>query len=57
MNQPIRSGNFEMQRLNTGFAGYGLDGVPELLWQFSGTDGDEDELTANFHGLSRFTQS
>ncbi len=30
------SGNFEMQRLNTGFAGYKLHGVPELLRQFSG---------------------
>ncbi len=44
------SGNFEMQQLNTGFAGYKLKGVGALYRQFGG-DG-KDDLTRNFHGLS-----
>ncbi len=53
------SGNFDMQRLNTGFAGYKLRGVPELMRQFSGEGSDEvtAQLTANFRGLSDFTAS
>ncbi|QEA13176.1 inositol phosphate phosphatase SopB [Comamonas flocculans] len=50
------SGNFEMQRLNTGYAGYKLLGVSALYEQFGGSGGD-DELTANFLGLSRYTKS
>jgi hypothetical protein len=48
-------GNFEIQNLNTGYAGYKLHGVPELFSQFGGQPGDE--LTQHFHGLSGFTAS
>ena len=50
------SGNFEMQRLNTGYAGYKLLGVDALYEQFGG-QGKNDPLTANFLGLSSYTQS
>ncbi|QXL83612.1 inositol phosphate phosphatase SopB [Comamonas sp. NLF-1-9] len=50
------SGNFEMQRLNTGYAGYKLLGVDALYEQFGGRGGDDD-LTANFLGLSKYTKS
>lgn len=50
------SGNFEMQRLNTGYAGYKLLGVNALYEQFGGRSGD-DEITANFLGLSKYTKS
>lgn len=50
------SGNFEMQRLNTGYAGYKLLGVDALYAQFGGK-GKSDELTANFLGLSNYTKS
>ena len=50
------SGNFEMQRLNTGYAGYKLHGVNALFEQFGGQD-KHDDITANFHGLSGYTKS
>jgi len=46
-------GNQRMQELNTGFAGYKLQGVSALYQQFGG-DGD-DALTRNFHGTSHLT--
>ncbi|MFC7206881.1 inositol phosphate phosphatase SopB [Comamonas endophytica] len=51
-----QSGNFEMQRLNTGYAGYKLKGVEALYRQFGG-ERKGDALTANFHGLSHLTAS
>ncbi|MET1115933.1 MAG: inositol phosphate phosphatase SopB [Comamonas sp.] len=50
------SGNFEMQRLNTGYAGYKLKGVDALYQQFGGQK-KGDDVTANFLGLSSFTAS
>ncbi len=50
------SGNFEMQRLNTGYAGYKLKGVDALYRQFGAAD-EKDPLTRNFHGLSDRTAS
>ncbi len=50
------SGNFEMQRLNTGYAGYKLLGVNSLYEQFGGQN-KHDEVTANFLGLSGYTKS
>ena len=47
------SGNFEMQRLNTGYAGYKLHGVEELFAEF-GAEGPDDPKVANFHGLSGY---
>lgn|GEM_PF-1987007 len=49
-------GNFEMQRLNTGFAGYKLTGLNALYRQFGGQD-KHDGLTRNFLGLSGLTAS
>ncbi len=57
------SGNFEMHRMNTGHAGFKLNGVESLYQQFGGSDpalgGSDsgDELTRNFHGLSTLTAS
>jgi hypothetical protein len=50
------SGNLEMQRLNTGYAGYKLKGVPEIYSQF-GASGAKDGLSRNFMGLSEYTAS
>ena len=50
------SGNFEMQRLNTGYAGYKLHGVGELFAQF-GAEGPDDPKGENFHGMSGYTQA
>lgn len=50
-----QSGNFEMQRLNTGFAGYKLQNVDSLFRQFG--EGKNDERTRVFHGLSSLTSS
>lgn len=50
------SGNFEMQRLNTGYAGYKLLGVNSLYEQFGGQN-KHDEITGNFLGLSGYTKS
>ena len=50
------SGNFEMQRLNTGFAGYKLHGVGELFDEF-GAEGADDPKVENFHGMSGYTQT
>lgn len=49
------SGNFEMQRLNTGYAGYKLKGVGDLYAQFGGNG--HDDLTADYLGLSGYTAS
>ena len=49
------SGNFEVQQLNTGYAGYKLHGVPELFRQFGGQG--SDALSRNYHGLSGYTAS
>lgn len=50
------SGNFEMQRLNTGYAGYKLLGVDSLYRQFGGQS-KNDDVTANYLGLSGYTKS
>ena len=50
------SGNFEMQRLNTGYAGYKLHGVGELFAEF-GAEGPGDPKGENFHGMSGYTQA
>jgi Enterobacterial virulence protein IpgD len=50
------SGNFEMQRLNTRYAGYKLHGVSELFAEF-GSEGPDDSKGANFHGMSGYTES
>ncbi|THF57275.1 inositol phosphate phosphatase SopB [Pseudothauera rhizosphaerae] len=50
------SGNFEMQRLNTGFAGFKLKGVDEVYEQFGGVN-KHDEISQNYLGLSGYTAS
>ena len=50
------SGNFEMQRLNTGLAGFKLEGVPEVYRQ-QGADSESDALAKNQKGTSGYTQS
>ncbi len=50
------SGNFEMQRLNTGYAGFKLHGVGELFTEF-GAEGPGDPKSENFHGMSGYTQA
>lgn len=52
----INSGNLDMQRLNTGFAGYKLKHMDSLYKEF-GAKGKRDRRTLEVLGLSEFTKS
>lgn len=52
----MRSGNIQYQRLNTGYAGYKLNNVPEVFGQY-GAASESDPRVLNQKGASGYTEA
>jgi hypothetical protein len=52
----MRSGNTQYQRLNTGYAGYKLNSVPEVFAQY-GAPSESDPRVLNQKGASGYTEA